>query len=288
MTRDFACALLVATIFGSLVHQSVLAETTSVLAMVQQAKSHARQGDHAMAAQILDQARMMAPNSEDVLSDFAKNSLAAGDPVGAINTLEPLMRIHPKVAEYPYLLGVALLQVKEYQPSANALRRSLEIEPQRSLTLLALGITLLSQKQFGEAREFAARSLEIEPAEAEALAVLSEAEAGLGDLEKAEFHADRALSLAPTHAGANFVLGRVRMSQGRFEEAKEYFLKAIQITPNSSRIHYQLSLAYARLNDPENSKKYRELHQQTRKENTARVESMRKRAGLKESGMRPD
>ena len=124
MTRDLACALLVATIFGSLVHQSVLAETTSVLAMVQQTKSHARQGDHAMAAQILDQAKMMAPNSEDVLGDFAKNSLAAGDPVGAINTLEPLMRIHPKVAEYPYLLGVALLQVKEYQPSANALRRS--------------------------------------------------------------------------------------------------------------------------------------------------------------------
>lgn len=288
MTRGLGRTLVVTMIIGSWVNQSLLAETRSVLAMVQQAKNHARQGDHAMAAQILDQAKMMAPNSEEVLSDFAKNSLAAGDPVGAINTLEPLMRMHPTVADYPYYLGVALLQVKEYQPSATALRRSLDLEPQRSLTLIALGITLLSQKQFADAKDYAARSLEIEPAAAEALAVLAEAEAGLADLEKAEFYANRALSLSPTHAGANFVLGRVRMSQGRFEEAKEYFLKAIEITPSSSRIHYQLSLAYARLNDPENSMKYRELHQQTRKENTARVESMRKRAGLKESGMRPD
>ena len=288
MKKRRAWARLSAMIIGLSVCQSTMAETGSVLALVQQAKSHARQGDHAMAAQILDQARMMAPNSEEVLSSFARNSLAAADPVGAINTLEPLMRMHPKVSEYPYLLGVALLQVKEYEPSANALRRSLEIEPQRSLTLLALGITLLSQKRFGEAKDFATRSLEIEPAEAEAMAVLAEAEMGLGDLEKAEFYANRALSLAPTHAGANFVLGRVRMNQGRFEEAKEYFLEAIEVTPNSSRIHYQLSLAYARLNDPENSRKHRELHQTTRKENTARVESMRKRAGLKESGMRPD
>lgn len=288
MTRGLAWAMLVTSVTGLLVNQSALAETESVLAMVQQARSHARQGEHAVAAQILAQAKMLAPNSEDVLSDIAKNSLAAGDPVGAINTLEPLMRMHPKVADYPYLLGVALLQVKEYQPSARALRRSLEIEPRRSLTLVALAITLLSQKQFGEAKDFAARSLEIQPAEAEALAVLAEAEAGLDEIEDAEFHANRALSLASTHAGALFVLGRVRMSQGRFEEAIEYFLKASDVTPESSRIHYQLSLAYARLGDSENSKKYRELHQATRKENTARVESMRKRAGLKESGMRPD
>ena len=77
------------------------------------------------------------------------------------------------------------------------------------------------------------------------------------------------------------------MGQGRFDEATEYFLQANQADPKSSRIHYQLSLAYARLNDPGNSEKHRELYKQTREENSADVESMRKRLGLKESGMRP-
>jgi len=274
-------------LIGWLTCQASLAESESVLAMVQQARAQARQGNHAVAAGILDRAKMMAPNSEDVLSGFANNSLASGDPVGAINTLEPLMRIHPKVAEYPYLLGIALLQVKEFQSSAKSLRRSLELEPQRSLTLVALGITLLSQKRYGEAKDFAARSLEIEPEEAEALAVLAEAEEGLGELESAEFHANRALTLAGPHAGAYYVLGRVRMSQARFEEATEKFLQASAVVPDSSRVHYQLSLAYARLNDPENSRKYLALHRETREKNNAQVESMRMRAGLKQSGMGP-
>lgn len=285
--RPTARTILSTAVIVWLVSQASLASPESVSQMVQQARAHARDGNHTTAAGILEQARILAPNSEDVLSDLAKTSLVAGDPVGAINTLEPLMRIHPKVARYPYLLGVALLQVKEFESSTKALRRSLEIEPRRPLTLLALGITALSQKRFGEAKEFAARSLEIEPEGAEALAVLAEAEEGLGEIEQAEFHADRALSLAGSHAGASYVLGRVRMGQGRFDEATKYFLQANRADPKSSRIHYQLSLAYARINDPESSRKHRELYSQTREKNTADVESMRRRMGLKESGMRP-
>jgi len=287
MRGPITWATLSCTAIALLFCQASLAESESVFAMVQQARTHARQGNHSMAAQILEQAKMKAPNSEEVLSDFAENSLAAGDPVGAINTLEPLMRMHPKEAEYPYLLGVALLQVKEFESSAKSLRRSLELEPRRPLTLIALGITLLSQKRFGEARDFATRSLEIEPEEGEALVVLAEAEEGLGEIDQAEFHANRALTLVGSHAGAYYVLGRVRMSQGRFEEATEFFLQANAASPESSRIHYQLSLAYARMNDPENSRKHRELHQATRDKNSAHVESLRMRAGLKQSGMRP-
>ena len=245
------------------------------------------QGNHSQAAEILNRAKEVAPNSEEVLSDFAENSLAAGDPVGAIQALEPLTRMHPQVAKYPYLLGVAQLQIKEFGPSVDSLQRSLELEPQRALTMMALGITLISQKRFSEAEEVLARSLQIEPEHAEALAVMAEAEEGLGKLEQAEMHANRALALAGPHTGAYYVLGRVRMSQGRFEDARDYFLQAVALTPESPRTHYQLSLAYARLRDPESSKKHLEIYRETRAKDDERIEMLRKRAGLKQAGMGP-
>lgn len=287
MKRTIAWTLLGVAAVSAVICVPSDAQTQSVRELVRQARAEARQGNHSQAAVVLDRAKTIAPNSEDVLSDFAKNSLAAGDPVGAINALEPLTRMHPEVAEYPYMLGVALLQIKEFAPSVDVLQQSLELEPQRALTMIALGITLISQKRFGEAKEYLDRSLEIEPENAEALAVLAEAEEGLNEIEQAEIHASRALALAGPHAGAFYVLGRVRMSQGRFAEARGLFLEALAVTPESPRIHYQLSLAYARVNDPENSKKHRELHQATRTENEDNIQQMRERAGLKQGGMRP-
>lgn len=287
MRKPLSLTLLLSTAIPAIFCADSLAQTESVRDLVLQARSEAMRGNHSEAAQILDRARVQAPNSEVVLSDFAENSLAAADPVGAIHALEPLTRMHPQVAKYPYQLGVAQLQLKELGPSVDSLRRSLELEPNRALTLLALGITLLSQKEYNEAREVVTRSLEIEPESAEALAVLAEAEEGLGELEQAEIYAYRAIDLTGPHAGANFVLGKVRMSQGRFAEATEFFLETVDLAPDSSRAHYQLSLAYARQNDLESSRKHRELHQATRTRNEQRVEQLRKRAGLQESGMGP-
>lgn len=286
MRKLVAVAVLLSAANPAVFCEVSLAQTESVRDLVLQARSQAMRGNHAQASQILDRARAQAPNSEEVLSDFAENSLAVGDPVGAIQVLEPLSRMHPRVAKYPYQLGVALLQLKEFAASVDSIRFSLELQPDRPLPLLALGITLLSQKEYGEAKKALDRSLELEPDNAETLAVLAEAEEGLGHLERAENLANRALSLAGSHAGAYFVLGRVRMSEARYAEATDYFLKSVEMVPGSGRTHYQLSLAYARQNDLENSKKHRELHLTARAENEEQIEQMRNRAGLKASGMR--
>ena len=153
--------------------------------------------------------------------------------------------------------------------------------------MIAMGINMISKKRFSDAKEVLDRSLEIEPENAEGLAVLAEAEEGLGELELAEHYANRVLALVDSHAGAYYVLGRVRMSQERFVEAIEFLQKVVELTPKSPRTHYQMSLAYARLGDLESSRKHRELHQATRTREVESIETMRKRAGLKESGMGP-
>lgn len=286
MRRMIAWALLSVTAAPAIVGETSGATTESVRALVQEARVQARQGHHRQAADILDRALTVAPNSEEVLRDYAQNSLAARDPVGAMNALEPLTRMHPTVAEYPYLLGVAQLQVGAMELSVESLQRSLRLEPDRVLTLIALGITLNSQKRFREAKEVLARSLDIEPGEVEALAALAEAEEGLGELEQAEVHAKRALGLAESHSGAYFVLGKVRMSQDRFAEARDYFQQTVALNPDSAKAHYQLSLAYARLDDLESSQKHRELYQEAKEREEQHIVEMRTRAGLGVGGMK--
>lgn len=276
-------SLLLASPFGAWAQER---PKESVREMVVQARNLAGQREHRQAAMILERALVMAPNSEEVLRDYAHNSLAIRDPVGALGALEPLTRIHPKTAEYPYLMGVAQLQVAGVSLAVDSLERSLALDPDRNLTLIALGFAYNAQKKYDKAREILARSLVIEPEEVEALAAMAEAEEGLGKIESAEYHAQRALAQASSHHAALYVLGKVRMSQGRFAEARDFFKEAIVTSPDSPKVHYQLSLAFARLGDLENSKKHQELYREAKDAEDQRIIDMRTRAGMGSGGMK--
>ncbi len=267
--------------------ESVTQRFGSVRALIELARLQARGGANQDAAETLDRALALAPNSEAALSARAKVALALQTPVIAIGTLEALTRIHPEVADYAYLLGVARLQVAEMASAIEALQRSLELAPGRPLPLLALGKTLAAQKRFPEAREALRQSLRLDPENAETLAVLAEAEQGLGELELAEEHAAQALARDGDHAGALLTLGLIRMAQARYEEARDALLRAVASGPDLAKAHYQLSLAFARLGDRQTSSEHLELYRRIRREKDERLVELRTRAGLGTSGMGP-
>ena len=95
----------------------------------------------------------------------------------------------PDVAQYQYLLGVALMGAGDAVRATEALQAADRLEPGRPLTLAALGLALNNRKQFADAKTALTRSLELDPEKPETLAALAEAEASLGDLEAAEQHA---------------------------------------------------------------------------------------------------
>lgn len=247
----------------------------SVRALLRLARLQSGKKDAAGALESLGRARKIAPNSEEVLSAYAQVSLAAGKPLPAILALEPLTRICPGVAQHHYLLGVALLQAGDHVAATESLRRARELEPDRPLTLIALGLALNTGKRYAEARPFLVRSLELAPDDVEALAALAEAEAGLGELQPAEEHAQRALSRRQGHATANLVMGLLRMKQERYAEARDAFQRAVAAEPASSKAQYQLSLAYARLNDDANASQHLDLYRLRLKEMEERVRELR-------------
>ena len=282
--RTVILAALVLTTAGAVGAQE--RSDDSVRQRVLEARHLAGRGEHRQAAAILERTLMMAPNSEEVLRDFAHNSLAIKDPVGAMGALEPLTRMHPDHPEYPYLMGVAQLQVAGVGLAVESLEHSLRLDPNRALTMIALGFAYNAQKKYDLAKEVIARSLILEPEEVEALAAMAEAEEGLGEIEQAEYYAERALARAPSHYAALYILGKVRMSQGRFEEARDLFLRAVATSPDSPKAQYQLSLAYARLGDQDNSNKHRELYRQAKDAEDQRIIDMRTRAGMGVGGMK--
>jgi superkiller protein 3 len=242
--------------------RSLMERFESVQAALYLARIHSLGRDPEGALAVLKTARGWAPNSEDVLRTLARAALDGGLPVEAILALEPLLRMHPSVPEYAYLMGIARLQVGDTDSAVTALRQARQAGPPRALPLIALGLALNRQKQYEEAREALLEGLRLEPENVEGLAGLAESLEGLLELEAAESYAVRALTRQPAHPTANLVLGTVRMKQSRYEEARDALLKAVEADPGSPKAHYQLSLAYARLQEPELSRKHVELYQQ--------------------------
>jgi tetratricopeptide (TPR) repeat protein len=261
----------------------------SVEALLRLARLQSTRKDAAGALEALRRALTLAPNSEEVLSAYAQVSLAVRAPVPALLALEPLTRMCPGVAQYNYLFGVALMQAGDMPAAVEPLQQAQQLEPDRALTLIALGLALNGRKLFADARPHLLRALELEPDNVEALAALAEAEEGLDDLAPAEAHAQRALSRAPQHVTAQLVVGLVRMKQQRYAEARDAFERAVRAAPDSSKAHYQLSLAYARLGDEARSRQHLESYRRAQNEIEERLARLRSETGLAPSaaGMGP-
>ncbi len=267
--------------------RAVAEEHQSVRALLELARLETGRGDHESALESLRRALAIAPNSEAVLRAHVEVSMAAAAPMAAVWTLEPLARMHPEMTEYPYLLGVARLQLGDFSGAAEALERALELEPRRALTLIALGLAYNNQKRFEEAREQLVRSLRLEPESPEAMAALAQAEEGLGELEQAERHARRALDRIPNHALAHLVIGMVRMKQGDYVGARDALQRSVGAHPDSVKAHYQLSLAYARLGDSERSKSHLALYREALARMEKALIELHTRTGTGSGGMRP-
>jgi tetratricopeptide (TPR) repeat protein len=258
----------------------------SVQAFIELARIQSRGGDIDAAMDSLSKARVIAPNSEDVLSAYAQLALAAKRPLPAVLTLESMTRVYPTVAQYHYLLGVALMGVGDMPSATGSLTEADRIEPNRPLTLLALGLTLNNRKMFVEARPMLERTLELQPDNTDAVAALSETEAGFGEFDRAAGLAQQALERSPANATANLVMGVVLMERRNYPDARDRLLKAADADPDSPKMPYQLSLVFARLGDDANAQRYLAIYREKMRDFEERLKALRSGSALTEPARR--
>lgn len=263
------------------------ANPQSVRALVELARRQSERNELRGALETLRQARSLAPNSEEVLYAYAEASLAGQTPLVAIPVLESLTRMCPSVGQYHYLLGTALIQAGDAAAAVEPLKEAERLEPNEPPVLIALGTALNERQLYTEAAPALLRALSLAPDNVEAMAALAEAEAGLGELSEAEGHAQRALVRSGADATANRVMGMVRMKQDRYAEARDALLKAVASDPSSAKAHYQLSLAYARLDDEVSAEKQLALYRRCVAEAESRIKQVRALTGFSLGGMQP-
>lgn len=210
---------------------------------------------------LLDQAWLLAPNSEEVLAAHGRAHIRGGLWAKARRSLEPLAGIFPRNAEYAHLHGLTLMHLGEMADAAIALRRAVDNDPQRTAAVLDLGRVLNREKRYAEARAQLTALAELEPDNLDAQAALAETEEGLGELDAARQRAEAVLEQQVDHPGAHLVLGMIHMKSRRFAAARDALVATVEADPDNAKAHYQLSLAYARLGEREKAQHHLAIYE---------------------------
>lgn len=257
----------------------------SVRAWLRLARLQSDGQDAAGALASLGKARELAPGSEEVLAAYAEAALATKDPLTALPALETLTRLCPSESRYHHLHGIALLAAGDAAAALEPLRAAERLASDQPAVLITLAAPLNDRQLFAEAKPLLLRALSLQPENIEALVELARAEEGLGEHAEAEAVARRVLALSPGKPAASLVLGRIALEAQRYADARDALLQALEADPTLPGVHYQLSLAYARLGDTPNAESHLTLHNRQTERAAERLAKVRALTGFSEGGM---
>lgn len=232
----------------------------SVVALLRMSELSRRLGEEKRALDEIERAARRAPSSEEVLLAHVRLALDAGVVSSVARTVEPLVRMHPEVAEYHYLLGETWSRHRDTGEASEAYLKAVELDPELVPAFLPLGLALNQENRFEEAGDYLRRYLEAHPQNIDALAGLAEAEERLDDHASAEARIRQVLAEDPHHARANLVLGLVQRDRGELDKARESLARAVEADPWMAKGHYQLSQVCVRLRDRACAEEHLELY----------------------------
>jgi tetratricopeptide (TPR) repeat protein len=174
-----------------------------------------------LASHALSSLAQVAPRSPRLQQILAESLMTRGDSRGAIAEYKKALAENPRLSGLHFELGQAIL-AKSQDPAARVAAK----------------------------KEFQAE-LSIDPSN-------PYAEYGLGEIfwldsnpKAALEHFSRAIRLSPGFADAQIGLGKVWMELGAIDKALAHFSAAARLEPQNPQVHYQLALAYRKLNRPQ-------------------------------------
>ena len=102
------------------------------------ARIHVSAGRHALGAEQFREALFLAPGDADTAVELADALIASGDPLAAVETLQPLLRRSPVLPAGLLSLGRAWLDLGEKKKATDALYRCLDAVPDDPCAVQAL------------------------------------------------------------------------------------------------------------------------------------------------------
>ncbi len=175
-------------------------------------------------------------------------------------------RTHQLRAEGYALRGSLADALKEFQAA-------LDLRPKEPELHEALGELYLDHSQKDDAQRELEQTLMLDPARTHALYLLGLLYVEEKENEKAVPYLERAVRLQPDLAEANSLLGTAYLRLGQLANAITKLEKAAG-SDHYGNVHYQLSVAYRKLGQPERAKKELAQSQDLRRSYLARDEAL--------------
>jgi tetratricopeptide (TPR) repeat protein len=170
----------------------------------------------------------------------------SGNPLGALEILEPLARAQPNWAAAQFELGQALGSVRRGDEAVAALRRAAQLKPEMTEAWLALGdhLTAIGDAEGADAAYAQhIRTSTRDPRLMEAAAALCE-----NRLAIAEAILRQHLKELPTDVSAIRMLAEVAARLGRFNDSEILLARCLELAPSFAPARYNYAVVLQRLN----------------------------------------
>ena len=170
----------------------------------------------------------------ETLVNSAKGYLAAKDANAAVIQLRNALQQQPDYAEARYLLGVTVLEQRDYLTAEKELRRALELGYAEDEVLPPLARAMV---EAGKGRDltadFGTRRLKVPAARANFQTALGDAWLGQKEIDKAEHAYGEALQAQSDHAPAKVGQARVLAARGDMDGVKRLVDATLKTHPDS-------------------------------------------------------
>lgn len=224
-----------------------------------------KQGNTERAWRYLAEARRFAPNSPDVLYEFARVSLEDGLIGEALGCARVLLLLEPKERSYRVLLARTLMAANEHNQARKELEALLDQDPEDGETHLLLAVSLNRLGEFEPAENHARKAAELMQDNTEALYIQGLIAYNRTADEAAESFLTEVLSRKPEHGGAWLALGKLRQRRQEWTHARQALKEAARLLPDDADVQFQLSRVHRQLGESEEARaavqRYRELKQ---------------------------
>lgn len=184
--------------------------------------------------------------------------------VFALEKLIRMVELAPDSARSHQVLGDAYFAEQRFDKAAGEYQAAIKLEPKKPDLHYALGDAYFKQSHFSLALNSFNSVLQLDPLNSEAYLMRGEALIQLGEVREALEPLNKSLELNPELTRAHVLLGKVYGAQGNVEEAMRHLEAAAEGDKDGS-VHYQLSVLYRKLNQPEKAAAALRAFQQLRK-----------------------
>lgn len=175
-----------------------------------------------------------------VLMRQGQQSLAAGDPEGAKESYQAVIRQEPTHIEAHLNLGLAYERLGSSKLAEVMFRKATELDPQNAEAHLNLGLKLAARGQFGDALSSVTTALELAPQRAVARRAVGMVLTRLDRPHDAVPYFEWLVRVDPESLEARLDLGIALAESGRLDDALSEFREAVRIAPDSHQAQYHL------------------------------------------------